>query len=121
MPAAIADLFFLEDLEEVSRTGQLTESDLRSLRTVTGLNKDLGRAGAVYPFVPVALERKTLWLAPAHVANGGVPQVAELMNGYKRRLLEAEPTDSDDVNYKVTVSRPASPLCSPRMDGTGEN
>ena len=71
--------------------------------------------------MPVALERKTLWLAPAHVANGGVPQVAELMNGYKRRLLEAEPTDSDDVNYKVTVSRPASPLCSPRMDGTGEN
>lgn len=113
MPAAIADLFFLEDLEEVSRTGQLTESDLRSLRTVTdwiktfvtGLNKDLGRAGAVHPFVPVASERKTLWLAPEHVANGGVPQVAELMNGYKRRGLEAEPTDSDDVNYKVIVSR----------------
>jgi hypothetical protein len=129
MPAAIADLFFLEDLEEVSRTGQLTESDLRSPRTVadwiktfvTGLNKDLGRAGAVYPFVPMALERKTLWLAPEHVANRGVPQVAELMNGYKRRGLEAEPTDSDDVNYKVIVSRPAPPLCSPRMDGTGEN
>ena len=59
MPAAIADLFFLEDLEEVSRTGQLTESDLRSPRTVadwiktfvTGLNKDLGRAGAAYPFM----------------------------------------------------------------------
>jgi hypothetical protein len=93
MPAAIADLFFLKDLEEESRTGQLTESDLRSLRTVadwiktfvTGLNKDLGRAGAVYPFVPVALERKTLWFAPEHVANGGMPQVAELMNGYKRR------------------------------------
>jgi hypothetical protein len=57
MPAAIADLFFLEDLEEASRTGQLTESDLRSLRTVadwikafvTGLNNDLGRAGAGIP------------------------------------------------------------------------
>jgi len=67
MPAAIANPFFLEDLEYVSRTGQLTENDLRSLRTVAGwiktfvtrLNKDLGRAGAVYPLVPVALERKT--------------------------------------------------------------
>jgi hypothetical protein len=65
MPAAIADLL-LEDLEDVSRTGQLTESDLRSLRTVAdwiktfviGLNKDLGRAGAMYPCVPVALERR---------------------------------------------------------------
>jgi hypothetical protein len=72
MPAAIADLF-LEDFEDVSRTGQLTESDLRSLRTVagwiktfvTGLNKDLGRAGAVYPFVPVALERKTFGSLPS--------------------------------------------------------
>ena len=99
MPAAIANLFFLEDLEEVSRTGQLTENDLRSPRTVAGwiktfvtrLNKDLGRAGAVYPFVPVALERKTLWLAPEHVANGGVPQVAELMNGYKRRGWRLNP------------------------------
>ena len=74
--------------------GHLAESDLRSLRTVadwiktfvTGLNKDLGRAGAVYPFVPVALEHKALGFAPEHVANGGVPQVAELMNGYKRRV-----------------------------------
>jgi hypothetical protein len=57
MPAAAANLFFLEDLEDVSRTGQLAESDLRSLRTVadwiktfvTGLNKDLGRAGTVCP------------------------------------------------------------------------
>jgi hypothetical protein len=57
MPAVTANLFFLEDLEDVSRTGQLAESDLRSLRTVadwiktfmTGLNKDLGRAGPMSP------------------------------------------------------------------------
>jgi hypothetical protein len=67
MPAAAANLFFLEDLEDVSRTGQLAESDLRSLRTVadwiktfvTGLNKDLGRAGPVCPLP--GLERKALW------------------------------------------------------------
>jgi hypothetical protein len=91
MPAATANLFFLKDLEYVSRTGQLTESGLRSLRTVADWiktfvarpNKDLGRAGGAYPFVPVALEGKTLWLAPENVANGGVLQVVELMNGYK--------------------------------------
>ena len=64
---------------------------------VTRPDKDLGRAGPVRPFVPVALDRKTLWLASEHVANGGLPQVAELMNGCKRRLLEAEPADGDEV------------------------
>ena len=117
MPAATASVFLPRDLADVSRTGQLAASDLRALRTVADwikafvirLNKDLGRAGPVCPFVPVALERKTLWLAPEHVANGGVPQVAELMNGCKRRLLEAEPTDGGDV----IVSRLAPPFVLP--------
>ena len=117
MPAATASVFLPGDLADVSRTGQLAESGLRALRTVadwiktfvTRPNKDLGRAGPACPFVPVALERKTLWLAPAHVANGGVPQVVELMNGCKRRLLEAEPTDGDNV----IVSRPAPPFVLP--------
>ena len=77
MPAATANVFLLEDLEDVSRTGQLAESSLRTIRTVadsiktfvTRPSKDLGRAGPVCPLVPVALERKTFWLAPEHVAN----------------------------------------------------
>jgi hypothetical protein len=106
-----ANLFLLEDLEDVSRTSELAESDLDALRSVADWiktyvvkpHKDLvGRAGPVCPFVPVSLERKTLWLAPEHVADGGVP-VVERMNRYKRRLLEAEPTDGDDVNYNVIV------------------
>jgi len=109
MPATTTNLFLLEDLEDVSRTGQLADNDLEALRTVanwiktfvTRPNQDLGRAGPVCPFVPGALERKTLWLAPEHVADGGAPQVVELMNGYKRRLLEA--ADGDDVNYNVIV------------------
>ena len=86
MPAAAAEFFVLEDPEDVSRTGQLAESGLRTLRTVadwiktfvTRPNKDLGRAGPVCPFVPVAVEHKTPWLAPGPVANGGAPQVADL-------------------------------------------
>jgi hypothetical protein len=32
-----------------------------------------------------------------------VPAVVELMNGYTRRFLDAQPTDGDDTNYKVIV------------------
>ena len=71
MSAQTANLFLLEDLEDVSRTKELTESDLNALRAVADwiktfvarTHKDLGRAGTVCPFVPGALERKTLWLA----------------------------------------------------------
>ena len=66
-------------------------------------HKDLGRAGPVCPFVPGALERKTFWLAPEQIADRDVPAVVELMNGYKRLILDTRPTDGDDVVYKVIV------------------
>jgi hypothetical protein len=60
MPGATANVFLLEDLEGVSRTGQRAESELRTPRTfadrvkilVTRPDKDLGRDGPVCPFVP---------------------------------------------------------------------
>ena len=66
------NLFLLEDLEDVGKTSELAESDLDALHAtadwiktfVVRPHKDLGRAGPVCPFVPEALERKTLWLAP---------------------------------------------------------
>jgi hypothetical protein len=111
MPTQTTDLFLLEDLEDAGRTSELAESDLAALRAVADWiktyvvkpHKDLGRAGPVCPFVPVSLERKALWLAPEQIADRGVPDVVKLMSGYKRRLLEAEPTDGDDVNYNVIV------------------
>jgi hypothetical protein len=111
MPTPTADLFLLEDLEDVERTSELAESDLDALHAVADWIKtfvvrpheDLGRAGPVCPFVPVALERKTLWLAPEQIADRGVPHVVELMNSYKSLFLNAQPTDGDDANYKVIV------------------
>jgi hypothetical protein len=111
MPTQTTDLFLLEDLEDAGRTSELAESDLAALRAVADWiktyvvkpHKDLGRARPVCPFVPVSLERKALWLAPEQIADRGVPDVVKLMSGYKRRLLEAEPTDGDDVNYNVIV------------------
>ena len=111
MPAQTTNLFLLQDLEDSSKTKKLADSDLSALQTVADWIKtfvvrpheDLGRAGPVCPFVPGGLERKTLWLAPEQIADRGVPHVVELMNGYKSRFLDAEPTDGDDANYKVIV------------------
>jgi hypothetical protein len=112
MPAGTAaNLLLLEDLEDVSRTRELAEGDLAALQAVADWiktfvarpHKDLGRAGAVCPFVPGSLERKTLWLAPEQIADQSAPAVVELMNGYIRRLLDAEPTDGDDTKYKTIV------------------
>jgi hypothetical protein len=105
------DLFLLEDLEDVTRTRALAQSDLDALRAVADWiktyvvkpHKDLGRGGTVCPFVPGSLERKTLWLAPEQIADRDGPEVVELMDGYRRLLLDTRPTDGDDVIYNVIV------------------
>src|SRR4030095_14395361 len=110
-PAQTTNLFLLEDLEDVGRTREVAQSDLAALHAVADWiktfvvrpHKDLGRAGPVCPFVPEALERKTLWLAPEQIAALEVPAVVELINGYQRLFLDAQPTDGDDTNYKVIV------------------
>ena len=111
MPAQTANLFLLEDLEDVGRTSELAQSDLDALHAVADWiktyvvkpHKDLGRAGPVCPFVPGSLERKTLWLAPEQIADRDVPDVVELITGYQRLFLDAQPTDGDDAKYKVIV------------------
>lgn len=111
MPTKTTDLLLLEDLEDARRTSELAQSDLDALRAVADWLKsyvvrpheDLGRAGAVCPFVPGSLERKTLWLAPEQVADLDVPAVVELMKDYTRRFLDAQPTAGDDAKYKVIV------------------
>src|ERR1700751_6047426 len=93
--AEISNRFLLKDLAEASRARKLADSDLNALQTVGDWiktfvarpNKDLGRAGAVCPFVPEAWERKTLWLAPEQIANQSVRDIVRLLNDYKRLLL----------------------------------
>ncbi len=111
MPAQTTNLYLLEELEDVSRTKQLAESDREALQAVADWiktfvvkpHKHLGRAGTVCPFVPGSLERKTLWLAPERIADWDVPEVVELMRGYKKLLLDIRPTDGDDLVYNVIV------------------
>ena len=111
MPTQTTDLFLLEDLEDIGRTSELAQSDHDALHAVADWiksyvvkpHKDLGRPGPVCPFVPGALERKTLWLAPEQIGDRDVPAVVELVNGYTRRFLDAQPTAGDDAKYKVIV------------------
>jgi hypothetical protein len=111
MAAQTANLYLLEDLDNASKTRQLANSDLAALRTVADWiktfvarpHKDLGREEPVCPFVPGALERKTLWLASEHIAGRSVADVVQLINGYKTQFLHAQPIDGDDANYKVIV------------------
>jgi hypothetical protein len=49
------------------------------------------------------LERKTLWLAPEQIADRDLPDVVELMSGYKRQLLDTRPAEGDDLIYNVIV------------------
>jgi hypothetical protein len=105
------NLFLLEELEEVNSTRKLAESDRNALRAVADWTKtfvarphrDLGRAGPVCPFVPVALEHKTLWLAPERSAGRSAPDLIQLIDGYKRLLLAAKPVDGDNANYKSII------------------
>src|SRR4029077_11129792 len=93
------NLYLLEDLDDASKTKQLAKSDLAALRTVSDWiksfvarpHKDIGREGPVCPFVPGALERKTLWLASEHIADRSVPEVVQLMSTYKRQFLQTKP------------------------------
>jgi hypothetical protein len=109
-PAPTTNLFLVEDLEDVSRTSELPQSDLDALQTVADWinsfivrpHKDLNRAGPVCPFVPESLDRRTLWLAPEHVGDRSVPEVVELVRGYQRLFLDAQPT-GDDAIYKAIV------------------
>ena len=111
MPAQTTNLLLLEDLEDIRRTSELAESDLDALHAVADWiktfvvkpHKDLGRAGTVCPFVPVSLERKTLWLAAEQIAGRDAPEVVELVDGYKTLSLDTRPTDGDDVIYNTIV------------------
>jgi hypothetical protein len=66
-------------------------------------HSDLGRAGPVCPFVPVALDHKTLWFAAERSAGRNPPDVIQLIEGYKRLLLAAQPVEGDDASYKSIV------------------
>lgn len=111
VPAKTANLFRLTDLDDVTKTNKLAKGDLRALHAVADWitsfiakpNEDLGRAGPVCPFVPRALELNTLWLAPEQVGGRGAPDVAQLIVGYEKLFLDANPVAGEDADYKSII------------------
>ena len=95
----------------IVRATVLAESDLNALRAVEDWieafvsmpHKDLGRTGPVCPFVPGALDRKTLWLASERIGDRSSLDVVKLIGSYKNRFRDVQPTDGDGVNYKAMV------------------
>jgi hypothetical protein len=111
MTVKSTQLLLPDELQEAGRTSDLATTDRDALRAVSAWiedfvarpHRDLGRAGAVCPFVPGSLERRTLWLAAEHVADLGVPEVVELMDDYKRLFLEVAPAGGEDAIYKTII------------------
>ncbi len=110
-PAQTTNLFLFDDLDDVSKTSSLAEGDLSALRAVADWittfvikpHGDLGRPGPICPFVPKALERKSVWLAPEQMADRSTDDVVALISRYQRLFLDARPTDGEDAIYKSIV------------------
>jgi hypothetical protein len=128
MPPQTTNLFLLEDLEDVSRTRELSRGDREALQAVADWIKtyalrpheDLGRAGTVCPYLPGSVERKTLWLAPEQIADREGPEVVELMSGYKRLLLDTRRSDGGDDVYNV-IAVVFTDLPADRAQGVFDN
>jgi hypothetical protein len=111
MSAHTTHLFLLEDLEDAGKASDLSPRELDALRAtahwienfVAKPHREIGRPGTVCPFVPEALRRETLWLAPEQLAGRGTQDVVRLVNDYKRLFLRTNPIDGDDATYKSLV------------------
>ncbi len=109
MTTQTTDLFLLEDLEDTGRTSDLAPREREALGAVADWiknfilepNDQLGRPGPVCPFMPTSVERQTMWLAPEHIGDGSTAHVIDVMNSYKRRLLDVGPPDGGETNYNV--------------------
>src|SRR5262245_28859210 len=106
-----AKLLRPQDLDAVSDASSPDVDDRLALRAivdwihafVTRPHEELGRKGPVCPFVPQALERGTLWLAAERIGGRDPGDVVELVDGYRQRLLQSEPTSGDGTRFKAIV------------------
>ena len=111
MPTQTADLLLVDELDDVGRTKALAPSDLTALHAIADWvdgyvvkpHPDLGRSGPVCPYVPGALERRKLWLAPEQLGDGGVQDLAEIMTSYRRRFLDAQPANGEDADRAAII------------------
>src|SRR3712207_6128920 len=111
MQTQIADLYLVDELDDAARTSTLAEGELSALRAVADWVKgyvvqpheDLGRSGPVCPYVPGAVERRKLWLAPERIGDGKVSDAVGIMERYRRLFVEQVPLGSADVDRAAVI------------------
>lgn len=64
---------------------------------------DLGRPGAVCPFVPRALQLDTIWMAVARPESPNPKEVKEIVARYREVFLNLPPTTGEDSLYKAIL------------------
>jgi hypothetical protein len=105
------NLVHIEQLDDDTNLAGLAKSDAQALRAVAlwtrtfiaKPNASLGREGPVCPFVPVALDRRVLWLAAERTSDRSTSDIIQLIQGYQQRLLNAEPPDGVAGEHKSLV------------------
>ncbi len=110
MSVEIADLIRIDELD-AGPAGPVAERDLSAMRAIADWirtfvvqpHKDLGRSGTVCPYMPAVLERRKLWFAPEDVADRDASEVAEIMQGHRRRFLDMQPTGSEDASRAAII------------------
>jgi hypothetical protein len=64
---------------------------------------DLGRKGAVCPFVPLSLEQDFIWMAEIADGNATVDSIATVISRFRDLFLATEPTSGPDTINKAFV------------------
>ena len=64
---------------------------------------ELGRKGAVCPFVPMSLEQDSIWMAEIADANATVDTISAVISQYRDLFLATEPTSGPDTINKAFV------------------
>jgi hypothetical protein len=64
---------------------------------------ELGRKGAVCPFVPMSLEQDSIWMAEIADANATVDSISAVISQYRDLFLATEPISGPDTINKAFV------------------
>lgn len=81
-------------------------SPLRSVRDwirefLARPHPQLGRRGSVCPFVPIALELDTVWMAEVAEATPSFEHISEIITDYRNVFLETEPKSGPEAINKA--------------------
>jgi hypothetical protein len=64
---------------------------------------ELGRKGAVCPFVPLSLEQDSIWMSEIADSNATVDSISAVIRQYRDRFLVTEPVSGPDTINKAFV------------------